>query len=452
MRSGFPNVFIVLALAATGVQAQVSQEEAERLGRDLTPLGAEREGNADGAYPEWTGGIKFDAPPSGEERRPEHFPPFDQDNPNVVITAENMDQHRDKLTEGHIALLEKFPDSYKIPVYESQRSGYAPDFIYEATKRNAVNAQLENDGESLLNAITGIPFPIPQSGKEVIWNHKLRYRGQGVTRYNVQLAVQEDGEFTPFKMREDIRFHYNYPEQEPDDLKNVGIYFLQHVVAPARQAGQVLLVHETMDQVTEARRAWLYNPGLRRVRRAPNVAYDNPGTGADGLRTNDQLDVFNGATDRYTWKIAGKREMYLPYNAYRLADDQLKYDDIAQPGHIDQDLTRYELRRVWVLESELRDGTTHLYKRRTFYVDEDTWTILHADIYDRREQLWRVQENHTLMVPWLEGIGPAAGTVYDLQANRYLVMEMGNEEPLVEEEDFSLGHFTTMNMTRMADR
>ena len=49
------------------------------------------------------------------------------------------------------------------------------------------------------------------------------------------------------------------------------------------EAGQILLVHETVDQAKEPRSAWTYNPGQRRVRLAPNVAYDNPGTAADGI-------------------------------------------------------------------------------------------------------------------------------------------------------------------------
>ena len=52
-----------------------------------------------------------------------------------------------------------------------------------------------------------------------------------------------------------------------------------------------------------------YNTGQRRGR-APNVAYDNPGTAADGLRTADQLDLFNGSPDRYEWKLLGKKEMW----------------------------------------------------------------------------------------------------------------------------------------------
>ena len=129
-------------------------------------------------------------------------------------------------------------------------------------------------------------------------------------------------------------------------------------------------MRETLDQVKEPRNAWIYNPGQRRVRRAPEIAYDNPGTASDGMRTSDQLDMFNGALDRYTWELVGKREMIVPYNSYKLHSDKVKYAEILKPLHINQDLTRYELHRVWVVEAKLKPGTqphlpaAHLLHRR----------------------------------------------------------------------------------------
>jgi hypothetical protein len=222
--------------------------------------------------------------------------------------------------------------------------------------------------------------------------------------------------------------------------------------APARLAGTILLVHETMDQVKEARRAWQYNPGQKRLRRAPNVGYDNPGTASDGLRTNDQLDVFNGATDRYEWKLVGKKEMYVPANSYGLHSDKHKYKDIVKKGHINQDLARYELRRVWVVEAAIKKGTSHIYKRRTFYVEEDGWQIAAVDVYDNRDQLWRVQEAHTVMAydkPYQMSIGE---TVYDLQSNRYLVMALNNEDTETVSKEFDDNYFDPANVSKLATK
>lgn len=443
-------VATVLALCAGTAFAKVSQQEADKLGKELTPLGGEKAANKDASIPAWDGGWVM-AQPKGKERTLASYPLIANDKPLYTITAANMDKYKDQLTVGQQALLKRSP-TYKMNVYVTRRTTAVPDFVEAATKKNATTAELGQAGESLVNAVTGIPFPIPQNGLEIIWNHKTRYRGTSVTRYNTQLAVQANGSFQPYKQREDVRFHYSFPNQTPAALDNVILYFLQLTTAPARQAGNVLLVHDTMDQIKEARRAWLYNPGQRRVRRAPNVAYDNPGTGADGLRTNDQLDSFNGATDRFTWKLVGKKEMLVPYNAFQLFDNKLKYTDIAKTGGLNQDLARYEKHRVWVIESNVKPNTSHIYSRRTFYVDEDNWAIVAVDVYDKRGALWRVQESHGTNVPWLKANVPVCGTVYDLQSGRYLVMDLSNEEPLLEIKDWDLAHFDPANVAKVSTK
>lgn len=142
---------------------------------------------------------------------------------------------------------------------------------------------------------------------EVVWNHITRYRGGAVERLINQFPVLSNGDFVPVKLRETLVFpeYLQSGRESADD--NVLFYFLQEVLAPARLTGTVLLVHETINQVKEGRRAWIYNAGQRRVRRAPNVAYDGPGTAADGLRTSDNLDMYNGAPDKYNWELKGKK-------------------------------------------------------------------------------------------------------------------------------------------------
>jgi hypothetical protein len=452
---------VSLCFLAAPVLAKVSPEEAARLKTDLMPLGGEKAANADGSIPAWEGG-KVTIPADFKGDGHPLLNPFPDDKPLYTITKSNLEQYKDSLSAGHIAMFGKFPD-YKMQVYPTHRTANAPEFVYEATFRNATTAELGSNGEALLNAATGIPFPIPKTGKEPIWNHKVRYRGLGGTRFNVQAAVQSNGSFTPAVLREDARFHYNYPNIKPEDLNNIIIYFFQLQTAPARVAGTITLVHETMDQIKETRRAWLYNPGQRRLRRAPNVAYDNPGNASDGLRTNDQLDIFNGAMDRYDWKIVGKKEMIVPYNSYKVHSDQYKYTDICKAGHIDQDLTRYELHRVWVVEANQRQGTRHIYKKRVNYIDEDSWTILGADLYDQRSQLWRFHEGHPV-VAYYKGheIIPGYHTgqitalgmevVYDLFSNRYLTIGMNNEHAETIEKEFTAEYFDPGNVVKQAKR
>ncbi|HUS23431.1 MAG TPA: DUF1329 domain-containing protein [Candidatus Binatia bacterium] len=447
------------ALVSLPVVAKVPQEQAQRLlqpNGDLTPMGAQKSANKDGSIPAWNGGLT-QGPPDWQGPGTRLTDPFPQEQAAFTITAAEADKYRDKLTVGQIALFHQYPQSYKMHVYPTHRTAGAPKFVYEATYRNATTAELGGNGEALQNAITGIPFPIPQSGFEVIWNHKTRYRGQGGTRWNVQAAVQDNGNFNLSKLREDFRIQYSTPNIKPEDLKNVLVFFLQVVTNPPRLAGTITLVHETMDQVKEPRRAWQYNPGQRRLRRAPNVGYDNPGTASDGLRTNDQYDSFNGAMDRYTWKLVGKREMYVPYNEYRLGSGKVRYEDILKAGHINQELPRYELHRVWVVESNLKPGTSHIYKRRTFYVDEDSWQIVAVDCYDKRDQLWRVQESHTLAVydpgqvtqEASGAIGPVMEVIYDLNSRRYLAMSMNNQEQNTAEKVFNANYFEPANVAKL---
>jgi hypothetical protein len=443
---------LLMAVVALPALAKISADEAATLKTSLTPIGAQRAGNDDGSIPAWDGGLK--TPPQCYQGKGSRLcDPFGDDKPLFTITHANMAQYADKLSEGQKAMLEKFPGSYKMNVYQTRRTAAYPDSVYEATYNNALNAELGGNGEALVNAIHGIPFPIPKSGVEPVWNHKVRYRGESGRRWNNQAAVTSSGNFNLVTLREDVLFTYAQKGATPESLDNVIIYFLQIVTQPPRLAGTITLVHETMDQVKEPRRAWQYNPGQRRLRRAPNVGYDNPGTGADGLRTNDQTDTFNGATDRYTWKIVGKKEMYIPYNAYVIHSDKYKYEDIIQKGHVDQDLSRYELHRTWIVEGEVKPTTTHIYAKRRFYIDEDTWQIALVDIYDRRGALWRWQEAHTIQsyddplanVPVIE-------TIYDLQNNRYLAQAMNNEHPETIEMPFDPSYFEPSNVQKQATK
>jgi hypothetical protein len=291
----------------------------------------------------------------------------------------------------------------------------------------ATTARLTSDGNGVEGAVIGIPFPIPANGLEVIWNHLLRWRASFIDRRIVQAAPTRGGDYTLVQFSDQISIAYSHEGMTPDKLNNIILYFKQEVTSPARLAGGILLVHETLNQNIENRNAWVYNPGQRRVRRAPNVAFDNPGTASDGMRTNDQLDMFNGSPERYEWKLVGKKEMYIPYNNYKLQDPSLKYSDILKPLHINQDYARYELHRVWIVDAVLKPDARHLYKRRTFYVDEDSWQILAVDQYDNRDQLWRVSEGFAMNYYDVPNLWTSLETHIDLQAGRYLAVGLFNE-------------------------
>jgi len=414
-----------LSLLATSVMAAVPAAEADKLGKSLTPMGAEMAGNADGSIPAW----KPLAKNAGTvDSKGFLSNPYASEKPLFTITAQNVDQYKDKLAPGQYAMFKRYPETYKMPVYPSHRGSTVPDEVFAAIKKNATNTKLVSGGNGLENFETAIPFPIPKSGVEVIWNHITRYRGGSVTRLVAQATPQPNGSFSLVYFQDQFVFRDKMKDYDPANPGNILFYYKQKVLAPARLAGGVLLVHETLDQVKEPRSAWVYNAGQRRVRRAPQVSYDGPGTAADGLRTSDNLDMFNGAPDRYDWKLEGKKEMYIASDSYKLDDPKLKYSDIIKAGHINQDLARYELRRVWHVVATLKEGQRHIYAKRDIYIDEDTWQAAVVDHYDGRGQLWRVAEAHAedyydKQVPWY-----ALEALYDLQSGRYLALGMKNEE------------------------
>ena len=438
-------LFAVAGLAAVPAAAELSSADIAKLGASLTPLGGEKAANAAGTIPAWDGGIT--RPVAGYVAGQFYPDPFAADRSTLTITGANADQYKAMLTDGQVAMLKKYP-TYKMMVYPTRRSSSAPDGHYKETRECAAKAKLAPGGNGVVGCMGGIPFPIPKDGNEAIWNSLLRYRGDTFAMHWSQAAVTRGGDYALVKFEYEYDFSYgNCSKPVPQREANKRVNFLQSTTAPARLAGQILLVHDTVDQVKEPRSAWTYNPGQRRVRLAPNVAYDNPGTAADGLRTNDDFGMFNGATDRYDWKLVGKREMYMPYNSYKLSDPKLKYADLLKPGHLNQDLARYELHRVWVVEATLKPGTSHIYSKRVFYLDEDSWTPLASDKYDGRNELWRYSEQHSENWYNIPTTFPTVEVHNDLQSGRYIAMGLRSEEKLIYEPiKRTAGDYTPSNL------
>jgi hypothetical protein len=405
-------------------------ENIARLGEDLTPMGSIRAGNADGTIPAWDGGITQDDWPDGYSPGDRHLDPFADDEPLFTITAENYEEYADRLSVGQQALFERYPETYFMKVYPTRRSASFPERIYEATLDNASTGRLVANGEGVEDVYEGFPFPLPQNAYHLIWNHKLKFKGIGGARYNNQVVPTTGGAFQLIRLREELLGLYYQEGMTIEDTGNILLYFFQEVESPARLAGNILLVHETLNQVEQPRQAWIYNPGQRRVRRAPNVAYDNPGTASDGLRTNDMTDMFNGAMDRYNWEIVGKKEMYIPYNSYQAHSDQLTPEDLVMAGHLNPEHMRYELHRVWIVEATLREGTRHIHPRRTFYLDEDSYQIALTDHYDQRGNLWRVSEAHTINYYELPTYWSTILSHMDLQSGRYVSTGLDNQDPV----------------------
>ena len=429
--------------------AKVPPEQAARLGADLTPLGSERAGNADGSIPAWTGGIT--SPPEGiGYEKGKHLPdPFAADKPLVRIDASNMEAHDAYLTRGQKALMAQY-GSYFMDVYPSRRSCAQPEHVYEAAKRNAEIGELVADGNGVAKAIMASPFPIPNNALEIVWNHTLRYRGYKLQRQFTAIPVNQNGDYYEITVHDDAILRWSDPQKRAaEELDNISIYYLLQTKAPARSAGYVVLVQESLNMLVEARRAWTYSPGTRRVRRAPTIAYDNPGTNSDGITTSDSFGGYNGAPDRFDWTVRGRSEKYVAYNNYRRV--LAPYKELVGKQHVNQSLMRYEKHRVWEVVGTLKENFRHVYGRRVFYIDEDTKGIVATEIYDGRGQLWRVQELGGGVQYELPLCGGSGDTVYDLVVGRYLMLGLINEEKPI---DFDASHldanrYTPANIRRL---
>lgn len=417
---------LLLASCALQVQAAVPPGQAERLGRDLTPLGAERAGNAEGTIPAWTGGIT--KPPAGYQPGAHHIDPYAADQPLLIIDKNNLNNHRDKLPEGMQRLLTLYP-TYGVRVYPTRRSAAVPERLYTATRQNATRAKLISGGNGIEGAAAGVPFPIPQDGLEVIWNHITRYRGEQLRMILNQAAVLANGSYNLLKLDREIYFVYNREGMTPGELDNTLYHYKYKITAPAKLAGSALVVQDSLDQVLATRKAWRFNRGERRVRRLPSLAYDSLQPDTNGMATADMVDVYNGAPDRYEWKLLGKREMIVPYNSYKVHQQGIPYEEVLGDKTVNSSLLRYELHRVWVVEASLRIGFKHPYAKRRFYIDEDSWQILSVDLYDDSGELIGMQEAHPINYYEVPVFVSTLETVYDLKGGRYFVDGLDNNEP-----------------------
>ncbi len=438
---------LLLTALAVPALAKTTPDQAARLGQDLTPIGAEKAANKDGTIPEWTGGMKTLGPMFANYKSGDYYPdPFPDDKPVLTITHANYKQYASKLPAGAAALLDHNPE-YAMNVYPTRRTALFPDEIYAATRANATTASLAGE-DVLKDARLGFPFAVPQSGAEVIWNHRVRYRGDSVVLNGALFVVDAKGKYQRNEFLQQVEFVYGNVKKPGSTDDNLILRLLRKDVSPPRLAGSMTLVWDKLDG---GRDAWQYNPGANRIRQAPIVAFDNPIAGADGLQNVDQADMFSGSMKRYSWKLVGKKEMYIGYNAYHLVRPEVKYDQIIQAHHLNPQHTRYELHRVWVVEATLAAGQGNVFKKRMFYVDEDSWTIAAVDCYDSRDTLWRYQEGFVQSLVIDKAVVAAPSVTYDLFSGRYVINNLPNEQGFIAKfgQTFPAGFFTPQNLQKL---
>lgn len=414
---------LMAAMAMGAAHAAVTADEAAKLKSSLTPLGADKAANKDGTIPAWDGGL---TQATGAKVGDVPANPFPNDKVVLQITAKNAAQHADKLSEGTLALLKKYPDTFRVDVYQTRRTASAPAYVYDNTFKNATRCKTKDTGWSVEGCFGGIPFPIPKDGAEAAWNMQLRVEAESLSYGFRNMVTSSDGA-RALATRNDINFQHPYYYKDGSPESWSGEYLMQRFNAtePPFKAGESLVFRDSID-IKNSRQAWQYLVGQRRVRRAPTVAYDTPDFVASGANYFDEVQGFLGAIDRYNWKLVGKQEMYVPYNNNGLVTAKL--DDAFTKHHMNADKTRWELHRVWVVEATVAPGKRHAVPKRRFYLDEDSWALTLMDGYDAEGKLWRTTQAYPFVVPAIPAVVIKTVSVFNLQAGTMSTVQALNGE------------------------
>jgi uncharacterized protein DUF1329 len=418
---------------------------------ELTVMGAELAGNEEQTIPAWTGGIT--TPPAAYKVGDTHPDPFGNDEVMFTIDFGSMIEFKDQLSPGYMAMMEKHPNTYKLKIYPTRRSASHPQRILDHTTKFSSQARIIDNGAGLEGIVQGIPFPQPANGEQAIWNSRLSFKGGGIKRYINSTAPTEKGKYQLSVVLQEIMFPRQVAEVTQENFDGILARGINYVQSPIKAAGAMILFHANLNSVGTERNVWFYNPKKRRVKRAPRVAGSTPSSASDGIHLQDQNGMFSGKITDFNWQLLGKKEMYIPYNAYQLHSDTVSPDDIIKPGHMNQQLGRYELHRVWMVEATRKEGVDHPHKRRVYYLDEDSWHITMAEHYDDDDQLDRFSESHTVNYYEVPVLASTLDAFYQLNTKRYFLQGLDNQH---EVSDFTFRenakYFKSGSLKRRAKR
>jgi Protein of unknown function (DUF1329) len=402
-----------------------SADEAAKLKTTLTPMGAERAGNADGTIPAWNGG--YTQIPAGFKPGGVRPDPFSNEKPRFTITSGTASNYSRALSPGVMAMFKRYND-YRIEVYPSRRTAAAPQWIYDNTFANATRAQSLNDGLVIKGAYGGVPFPIPKSGREAMWNHLLNWQGESIeVRAKSIVNTANGGRITGAGLEASIEYPYFYKDGSAEKFNGTSRMGVTVVTEPALRSGEALLNLSPVDTLNDSNQVWQYSPGQRRVRKAPNLSYDAPNFVSSGINNFDELFLFAGALDRYDWKIIGKQEMIIPYNCNGAMEGKL--DDLCSRSFLNPDKVRWELHRVWVIEATLAEGKRNVVSKRRYYLDEDCWHAVLGEGYDAKGDLWKLYQGLPLLMYDLPAVSVLPYAVTNLQTGAWMLDSAFNEQP-----------------------
>lgn len=407
--------------------------DASELGKSLTLFGAVAAANADGSIPAYKGGVQA---PAGFKPGADRYPdPFANEKPLYSITKDNLAQYQAALSEGAVAMFQHYPD-YRIDVYPTHRSIRYPKWFLDNTAKNDGTTKLEGvvEGDKVAGAapdgypFQGVPFPEPKSGYEVMWNALMRLGPPVSVMRSKNYLVDASGKINDLPGFDASYFH-PWSEETGALRKRTfdGVFgFSTLLTSPPTSAGTHFLSYYTPDAAAP-QPIWFYTPGQRRVRKAPEFAYDIPMAAYAGVLFWDEPWGFVGRMDRFDMKLVGKREMIVPYNVFGITNHQGK--DALKPNFVDPGAVRWEKHRVWVVEGVRKPDARHAYSKRNIFIEEDCWCIVGAEAYDDSGKLWRITQNYMWPAYDTGGMNGDSFMTADLRKGNYLVINTDRNEP-----------------------
>ncbi|PCC99560.1 DUF1329 domain-containing protein [Halopseudomonas pelagia] len=429
------SLLAVIATSALGNETWT----ADDLGQDLTRFGAIAAGNEAGTIPAYTGGLEVPASlkPAGGS-----WPnPFADEEPLFRISAENADEFADQLSAGQMKLLKQYPDTYYMDIYPTHRTAAFPEPFLAATVNNAGNPDCQSlhDGLSVSEACRGgLPFPIPQSGEQAMWNYLLNYQGINGWDWNHSAYVVNQGRVTLTNTNRSTGEKPFYQLDVEGRDPKIASRIWSRIVAPARTAGTASGYWDHLDPVENDRYAWSYSTGQRRIRKAPEFSYDTPNAAFGSVSFYDEIFLFSGKMDRFSWTLEGKREMFLPYSNYELKWG-CDMDTKLMENHINPACERWELHRAWVVSAERKEGVRHAQKSRRYYIDEDTFGAALYDAWDDSGEMFRSGAQYNIQAYGIPN-NPQQDSysLYDFTRSQYGMFGNGptryREAPIMERE------------------
>jgi hypothetical protein len=446
------------------MQAQAAAPDSALLKTKLTPLGAERAGNADGSIPPWTGGL---AEPLLPETQPIDIGVvYGGDEAFQTVDKGNVAQFATLLTPGTQEMIRKF--GFSIKIFQTCRTAAAPQYVYDNTAQNVTRTQFDPAavGMGFTGAYGGTPFPIIDTGNpkiggaQLIWNHLTSWRGISLyTKYAPRFVVA-DGKLILSAVAIS-RFIYPYydPEGGPETYKGwfskVRRYCMplnlsgwspgywsgddpeQQKLAnaaswcsPMWNGDEMLTCFSTNATTTPdmmfcVRRAsdeiTSFVPmGTANAIKIPQefniyAGFDPAAAKIAGL---DEYSCFNGTPMQYDWRFINKEEMLVPYNCNAMHFHPAQ--EVLQPKFPSPDIVRWEKHRVWIVEAQLKPGQTNALARRRLYIDEDSWLALLGEGYDAGGNMIKYHSVYNRCVGSLPATCELGSMVFDLTTGNYV--------------------------------